>query len=84
MFDKSLEIDREKVDLLLVIGTSLKVSPVADLICMWRILSRSVLPLLMIIPSAHIPHSVPQVSPTYSASRIFDSPALDTHKQNAH
>ncbi|KAF9010436.1 DHS-like NAD/FAD-binding domain-containing protein [Hymenopellis radicata] len=32
LFDKSLEQDREQVDLLLVIGTSLKVSPVADMI----------------------------------------------------
>ncbi|KAF8912449.1 DHS-like NAD/FAD-binding domain-containing protein [Mucidula mucida] len=32
LFEKSLEQDREQVDLLLVIGTSLKVSPVADMI----------------------------------------------------
>ncbi|KAF5353082.1 hypothetical protein D9758_008747 [Tetrapyrgos nigripes] len=31
-FDRSLEDDREKVDLLLVIGTSLKVAPVADIL----------------------------------------------------
>ncbi|TFK17553.1 SIR2-domain-containing protein [Coprinopsis marcescibilis] len=31
-FDRSLAEDRDKVDLLLVIGTSLKVSPVADMI----------------------------------------------------
>lgn len=31
-FDRSLEADREKVDLLIVIGTSLKVAPVADMI----------------------------------------------------
>ncbi|KAF8637529.1 hypothetical protein AX17_002772 [Amanita inopinata Kibby_2008] len=31
-FDRSLEADRECVDLLLVIGTSLKVSPVADIL----------------------------------------------------
>ncbi|KAG6856437.1 hypothetical protein H0H87_004402 [Tephrocybe sp. NHM501043] len=32
-FDNSLAKDRERVDLLLVIGTSLKVSPVADILC---------------------------------------------------
>jgi len=31
-FDHSLEADRESVDLLLVIGTSLKVAPVADIL----------------------------------------------------
>ncbi|KAF8736062.1 hypothetical protein AX14_000936 [Amanita brunnescens Koide BX004] len=31
-FDRSLEADRESVDLLLVIGTSLKVAPVADIL----------------------------------------------------
>ncbi|EIN09435.1 SIR2-domain-containing protein [Punctularia strigosozonata HHB-11173 SS5] len=31
-FDRCLEMDREKVDLLIVIGTSLKVAPVADMI----------------------------------------------------
>ena len=31
-FDHSLEADRERVDLLLVIGTSLKVAPVADIL----------------------------------------------------
>lgn len=34
-FDRSLAHDRDKVDLLLVIGTSLKVSPVADILCEW-------------------------------------------------
>ncbi|KAJ7504400.1 SIR2-domain-containing protein [Mycena galericulata] len=32
-FDHSLAADRNEVDLLLVIGTSLKVSPVADILC---------------------------------------------------
>ncbi|KAJ7043588.1 DHS-like NAD/FAD-binding domain-containing protein [Mycena alexandri] len=32
-FDHSLAADRSEVDLLLVIGTSLKVSPVADILC---------------------------------------------------
>ena len=32
-FDKALAEDRDRVDLLLVIGTSLKVSPVAELLC---------------------------------------------------
>ncbi|KAJ7281537.1 DHS-like NAD/FAD-binding domain-containing protein [Mycena rebaudengoi] len=32
-FDRSLAEDRSQVDLLLVIGTSLKVSPVADILC---------------------------------------------------
>ncbi|PFH51016.1 hypothetical protein AMATHDRAFT_143556 [Amanita thiersii Skay4041] len=32
-FDYSLEKDRERVDLLLIIGTSLKVAPVADILC---------------------------------------------------
>ncbi len=32
-FDHSLEADRSQVDLLLVIGTSLKVAPVADILC---------------------------------------------------
>ncbi|KAJ7760539.1 DHS-like NAD/FAD-binding domain-containing protein [Mycena metata] len=32
-FDQSLAADRSSVDLLLVIGTSLKVSPVADILC---------------------------------------------------
>ncbi|KAJ7612505.1 SIR2-domain-containing protein [Mycena polygramma] len=32
-FDHSLAADRNQVDLLLVIGTSLKVSPVADILC---------------------------------------------------
>ncbi|KAM6496830.1 DHS-like NAD/FAD-binding domain containing protein [Amanita muscaria] len=31
-FDRSLEADRERVDLLLIIGTSLKVAPVADIL----------------------------------------------------
>ncbi|KAL0571673.1 NAD-dependent histone deacetylase sir2 [Marasmius crinis-equi] len=45
-FDNSLEQDRHNVDLLLVIGTSLKVAPVADLL----------------FPSlAYLPHSVPQI-----------------------
>jgi len=32
-FDNSLAEDRFRVDLLLVIGTSLKVSPVAEILC---------------------------------------------------
>ena len=32
-FDNSLAKDRFRVDLLLVIGTSLKVSPVAEILC---------------------------------------------------
>ncbi|KAJ7242887.1 DHS-like NAD/FAD-binding domain-containing protein, partial [Mycena haematopus] len=32
-FDHSLAADRSQVDLLLVVGTSLKVSPVADILC---------------------------------------------------
>lgn len=32
-FDHSLAKDRDRVDLLLVIGTSLKVSPVAEILC---------------------------------------------------
>jgi NAD-dependent histone deacetylase SIR2 len=32
-FEKSLQEDRDQVDLLLVIGTSLKVAPVADILC---------------------------------------------------
>ncbi|EAU90220.2 histone deacetylase [Coprinopsis cinerea okayama7 len=32
-FDRALAEDRDKVDLLLVIGTSLKVAPVADILC---------------------------------------------------
>ncbi|KAG6809765.1 hypothetical protein H0H93_015517, partial [Arthromyces matolae] len=32
-FDNSLAEDRERVDLLLIIGTSLKVSPVAEILC---------------------------------------------------
>ena len=36
VFDRSLAEDREKVDLLLVIGTSLKVAPVADILCTLR------------------------------------------------
>lgn len=33
VFEKALEEDRDQVDLLLVIGTSLKVAPVADILC---------------------------------------------------
>jgi NAD+-dependent protein deacetylase SIR2 len=32
-FDDALLADRERVDLLLVIGTSLKVAPVSDILC---------------------------------------------------
>ncbi|KAJ4479678.1 DHS-like NAD/FAD-binding domain-containing protein [Lentinula edodes] len=38
-FDRSLEEDRDNVDLLLVIGTSLKVAPVADILCEFNILN---------------------------------------------
>ncbi len=40
-FDHAVEADRTQLDLLLVIGTSLKVSPVADLLCVPSILHRS-------------------------------------------
>jgi NAD-dependent histone deacetylase SIR2 len=36
-FDNSLAEDRFRVDLLLVIGTSLKVSPVAEILCEFQI-----------------------------------------------
>lgn len=32
-FENALENDRDKVDLLIVIGTSLKVSPVSEILC---------------------------------------------------
>ena len=60
-FDKFLAEDRLKVDLLLVIGTSLKVSPVAEILC--KFLSdpnRQTLGSLIRRP-AHLPHSIPQV-----------------------
>ena len=34
-FDRALLADREEVDLLLVIGTSLNVAPVSDILCLW-------------------------------------------------
>jgi NAD-dependent histone deacetylase SIR2 len=38
-FEKSLQEDRDQVDLLLVIGTSLKVAPVADILCEFAVLT---------------------------------------------
>lgn len=35
-FDQALLEDREKVDLLLVIGTSLNVAPVSDVVCLYH------------------------------------------------
>jgi NAD-dependent SIR2 family protein deacetylase len=37
-FDHALLADREAVDLLLVIGTSLNVAPVSDILCKWPFL----------------------------------------------
>lgn len=59
-FDRLLEEDRNRVDLLLVIGTSLKVSPVAEILCKhygkfsWLFLEAHTF-------LAHLPHSIPQV-----------------------
>jgi NAD-dependent SIR2 family protein deacetylase len=60
-FDIALSEDRDKVDLLLVIGTSLNVAPVSDVVCLY-------LPRLFLCGTtdylsriAHLPHSVPQV-----------------------
>ena len=59
-FDRSLAEDRFKVDLLLVIGTSLKVSPVAETLC--DVFSFGCLaayrPQVVV---AYLPHSIPQV-----------------------
>ena len=61
-FDRSLEADRESVDLLLVIGTSLKVAPVADILStscyflhcvMTNVVSQS--PLASLCPSSLLP-----------------------------
>lgn len=58
-FDECLFRDREEVDLLVIIGTSLKVAPVSE------VLSRSTMPLPFVSladsDKAHIPHSVPQL-----------------------
>lgn len=58
-FDHALIEDRNQVDLLIVIGTSLKVSPVAEIICKDSYIKRK----YNLIPRDldHIPHSVPQV-----------------------
>ncbi|EKM82003.1 hypothetical protein AGABI1DRAFT_126352 [Agaricus bisporus var. burnettii JB137-S8] len=58
-FDHALIEDRNQVDLLIVIGTSLKVSPVAEIICKDSYIMRK----YNLIPRDldHIPHSVPQI-----------------------
>lgn len=63
VFDRSLLEDRGQVDLLVIIGTSLKVSPVSDTICEYH---PHLLPPTTDITHArpgpaHLPHSVPQV-----------------------
>jgi NAD-dependent SIR2 family protein deacetylase len=58
-FENALFKDREDVDLLLVIGTSLKVAPVSDILCMR--FSFDVLAASDKFDPAHLPHSVPQV-----------------------
>lgn len=54
--------DRDKVDLVIIIGTSLKVAPVSDTICesqsAFRDSEEDGLPSTA---SAHLPHSVPQI-----------------------
>ena len=52
--------DRDQVDLLIIIGTSLKVAPVSDTICKLqkRFEHRTTHPSNA---SAHLPHSVPQI-----------------------
>ena len=59
-FDESVEKDRSVVDLVLVIGTSLKVSPVSEILCTWTGFSSTVALTINMI-TAHMPHSVPQV-----------------------
>lgn len=58
-FEKALQEDRDQVDLLLVIGTSLKVAPVSDILCKWTAFEKLVRNSFNI--AAHIPHSVPQI-----------------------
>ena len=60
-FDQALLDDRDKVDLLLVIGTSLKVSPVSETLCAFDFIGSSQ-PADLPRTIAHLPHSVPQVS----------------------
>ena len=40
-FDNLFDKDREQVDLLVVIGTSLKVAPVADILCTLMLVQES-------------------------------------------
>ena len=58
-FEKCLEADREQADLLLIIGTSLKVAPVSDIIS--KSYDAPVQVKYDVSPPAHMPHSVPQV-----------------------
>lgn len=58
-FDHALEEDRGRVDLLLVIGTSLKVSPVAEILCECPVVSSESVEAYVLV--AHLPHSIPQV-----------------------
>lgn len=55
-FDECLFRDREEVDLLVIIGTSLKVAPVSEVLSMSRFSTSTA-----DMTSAHIPHSVPQI-----------------------
>ncbi|KAF7983747.1 hypothetical protein HWV62_19721 [Athelia sp. TMB] len=59
-FEKALKEDREKLDLLLVIGTSLNVAPVSDVVGapIFYYFNEDI---LMTASTAHVPHSVPQI-----------------------
>lgn len=57
-FDKLLFQDREHVDLLLIMGTSLAVAPVADVLGEFNISSQNN---SLNNWTAYIPHSIPQV-----------------------
>jgi hypothetical protein len=59
-FDQCFESDRRQADLLIIIGTSLKVAPVADMICEFSFLHAmpSLMPHDLL---AYLPHSIPQV-----------------------
>ena len=60
-FDRSLAEDRFKVDLLLVIGTSLKVSPVAEILCAMPCFCKTTHVQELPFWIAQLPHSIPQV-----------------------
>ena len=60
-FDKALMEDRPAVDLLLVMGTSLRVSPVSEILSRSRLRLQEIMPRSPTFIAAHLRHSVPQV-----------------------